>query len=215
MELSNKTFMDAVDALHLAYMNWELPDDSITIWKSILALAISDELLPVVILDWISHVTTPPKNPAEIIKYANEKIRKEYGNADSETELLIESSRNAYYASDDFLAFADVYADSFEAAISGKPAQEAYILDNIRKRSGSPNILIVVFDELKGDIQDCFTGNAERGIEFLRTQIKKSWNAKTVVVAKAFLTSGQTEVITSKNIPGLFSDGNPSNYLEA
>ena len=190
MKLTNKTFKTMIQTLQKTYLNWELPDENVTTWKNVLALSISDELLPKVILDWILNVTTPPKNPAEIIKYANEKIRKEYGNADSETELLIESSRNAYYASDDFLAFADDYADSFASMITGKSAQEAYIIDNIRERSGSPNILIVVFDELKGEIQDCFTGDAERGVEFLRTHIKKKWNEKSTDVAKTFLVSG-------------------------
>lgn len=214
MKLTNKTFNSAIKTLHNTYLNWELTEAQATIWKKVLELSISDELLPKVILSWMINVTTPPKNPAEIIKHASDMITNEYDSADTTAEILIDSARKAYRVSDDFLAFVEQYDDSF-AALIGNPAEDAYIRYNINKRSSNPKILIVVYDEYKGALKECFTGDAEHGIEFLRTQIKKSWSAKTVVVAKAFLTSGQTEVITSKKNPDLFSDGNPSNYLEA
>ncbi|MBQ1295253.1 MAG: hypothetical protein IIY21_14520 [Clostridiales bacterium] len=192
MRLSDRTFAEAVDALHQAYTSWELPDTSITTWKNVLALSISDELLPAVILDWVMTVTTPPKNPAEIIKHANEMVRNEYDGADTAAQILIDSARNAYYATDDFLTFADEYSGSF-ASMLGQPAQEAYVIHNIRQQATSPNILILVYDELKGELKDCFTGDAEHGVDFLRTHIKKTWNAKSTDTAKQFLISGKTE----------------------
>ena len=194
MKLSANTFAEAIDALHQAYMNWELPDDSITVWKNILALSISDELLLKVVLDWILNKTTPPKNPAELIKHGRDIFNSDYDNADTAAQILIDSARNAYYTTDDFLTFADEYEGSFAAVIAGKSTQDAYIIDSIREHSSSPNILIMVFDEVKGDLKDCFTGDAEHGIEYLRTHIKKSWNAKLTDAAKVFLTSGETDL---------------------
>lgn len=75
----------------------------------------------------------------------------------------------------------------------GTQVQEAYIKESIRTRSSNPKILILVYDELKGEVQDCFTGDAEHGIDFLRTHIKKTWNAKSTDAAKQFLLSGKTE----------------------
>lgn len=192
MKLTNKTFKTMIQTLQKTYLNWELPDENVTIWKNVLALSISDELLPKVILDWVLNVTTPPKNPAEIIKHASEMVSKEYGSADDVAGLLINSARNAYYATDDFLTFADEFSNSF-ASIIGTPSQEAYIKENIRKHSSNYKILIMVYDELKGEIKDCFTGDAEHGVEFLRTHIKKNWNAKTADVAKQFLISGESD----------------------
>ena len=192
MKLTNKTFNATIKTLHNTYMNWEISEAQATLWKKVLALVISDEFYPMVILDWISHITTPPKNPAEIIKHASEMVSKEYGSADAETELLISSSRDAYYVTEEFQTFAEDYADSF-ASILGTPAQEAYIKENIRKHSSCYKVLIMVYDELKGEIKGCFTGDAEHGVEFLRTHIKKNWNAKTADVAKQFLISGETD----------------------
>lgn len=197
MKLTSKTFKDGLTALENAYVNWKLPKESLSTWKNTLALAISDEFYPMVILDWITHMTTPPKNPAEIIKRASEMVRVDYGSADSEAELLIESGRNAYYSTDDFLFFADQYENSF-AALLGTPVQEAYILNNIQKHSSSPKILIMVFDEYKGTMKDCFRGDAESGIEFLRNNIKKSWNIKTTEAAKIFLKSGEIQNYRNK-----------------
>lgn len=200
MKLTNKTFKTMVQALQKNYLNWELPDESVTNWKNILALAISDEFLPKVILDWMMTVTTPPKNPAEIIKHASEMVSKTYGSADTEANILIDSARNAYYATEDFESFAEEYSESF-ASMIGPSAQEAYIINSIRENSNSPSILILVFDEYKGALKDCFTGDAERGVEFLRTHIKKCWNTKSTETAKGFLISGKTDIgrLTGRN----------------
>lgn len=198
MRLTDNTFAATITALQHAYLNWELPGESIITWKNVLSLSISDELLPRVITDWILSMTTPPKNPAEIIKHASKMVTDKCDSADTSAEILIDSARNAYYASDDFLTFADEYSNSFAAAM-GTPAQEAYIIENIRKRSSSPSVLIFVYDDCKGALRDCFTGDAEHGVEFLRTQIKKNWNEKASNAAKEFLISGETEFM---GLPG-------------
>lgn len=192
MQLTSKTFKDSLTALESTYLNWKLPKDSVTTWKKVLSLVISDEFYPMVILDWISHITTPPKNPAEIIKHASEMVSKEYGSADTSADIIIDSARNAYYVTDDFENFTAEYENSF-ASILGTPAQEAYIKENIRNRSSNPKILILVYDELKGSIKECFTGDAEHGIEFLRNNIKKSWKEKVDDAVKEYLKSGNTD----------------------
>ncbi len=192
MKLTSKTFKDSLTALESTYLNWKLPKDSVTTWKKVLSLVISDEFYPMVILDWISHITTPPKNPAEIIKHASEMVSKEYGSADTSADIIINSARNAYYASDDFINFTAMYENSFESA-RGTPAQEAYIKENIRNRSSNPKILILVYDELKGSVKECFTGDAEHGIEFLRNNIKKNWKEKVDDAVKEYLKSGNTD----------------------
>lgn len=194
MKLTKQTFNRMIDALKFANTGWKIPDAQAELWRKVIAREISEEFYPMVILDWISHVTTPPKGPAEIIKYANEMVSKEYGSADAETELLISSSRDAYYATEDFQTFEEAYAGSFEHIRSDMPAQEAYIKENVRKHSSCYQVLILVYDELKGEIQDCFKGDAEHGIDFLRTHIKKTWNAKSTDAAKQFLISGKTDI---------------------
>lgn len=194
MKLTDNTFVNMIATLKKTYINWELPESSVDVWFNILTLAVSDELLPIIILNWVSNKSTAPKNPAEIIQHGRNMVKSEYDSADTESELIIESARNAYYATDDFLTFADMYSDSFAAAL-GTPAQEAYIKENLRKHSSNPQVLILVYDELKGEVKDCFTGDAEHGVEFLRTHIKKSWNAKLDDTAKAFLKSGNTDFI--------------------
>ena len=72
----------------------------------------------------------------------------------------------------------------------GTPAEEAFIVDNIRKSSSNPKILILVYDELKGEVEGCFKGDAEHGIEFLRNHIKKNWNTKVDDAVKEYLKSG-------------------------
>lgn len=192
MKLTNKTFKNTIQALQKNYLNWELPDESVTAWKNVLALSISDELFPMVILDWITTVTAPPKNPAEIIKHAGKMVADKLGNADTSADIIIDSARNAYYVTDDFENFTAEYENSF-ASVLGTPAQEAYIKENIRNRSSNPKILILVYDELKGSIKECFTGDAEHGIEFLRNSIKKSWKEKVDDAVKEYLKSGNTD----------------------
>jgi len=192
MKLTSKTFKNGLTALESTYLNWTLPKESITAWKNVLASAISDELYPMVILEWVSHMTTPPKNPAEIIKYASDMVAKEYGNADTEADILINSARNAYYATEDFEAFSEMYSDSFAAMISGMSDQDAYVVNEIQKHSNNPKVLILVYDELKGEVSDCFKGDTEHGVEFLRNHIKKNWNAKSTDAARAYLMSGKS-----------------------
>ena len=193
MKLTNRTFNDSIEALKNTYLNWELPEESVITWKNVLALAISEELFPKVIADWMLHKTVAPKNPAEIIQHGHNMFNAEYGSADTEAELIIESARSAYYVSDDFLTFADTYENSFAAALSGMPAQEAYIKDSIKNHSSNPKVLILVYDELKGEVKDCFTGDAEHGVEFLRNHIKKHWNEKINEVVKDFLVFGNID----------------------
>jgi hypothetical protein len=50
-----------------------------------------------------------------------------------------------------------------------------------------------VYDELKGEVEDCYTGDAEHGVEFLRNHIKKSWNTKIDEAVKDFLVSGNSD----------------------
>ena len=192
MELTDMTFATIIAALKKAYLNWELPEESVEMWKNIMAVSVSEELLPVIIMDWVSNKTAPPKNPAEIIKLASKMVAEEWDSADASAEILIDSARNAYYASDDFLTFADEYDNSFASAF-GMPAQEAYIKENIRTHSSNPKILILVYDELKGEVEDCFKGDAEHGVEFLRNHIKNRWNTKVDEAAKEFLKSGNSD----------------------
>lgn len=192
MKLTSKTFKNGLTALESTYLNWTLPKESITAWKNVLASAISDELYPMVILNWVSHMTTAPKNPAEIIKYASDMVAREYGNADAEADILINSARNAYYATEDFVAFSEEYSNSFAAMINDMSDQDAYVIYEIQKQSSSPKVLILVYDELKGEVSDCFKGDAEHGLEFLRTHIKKSWNAKSTDAAREYLVSGKS-----------------------
>lgn len=193
MKLTNRTFNNSIEALKNTYLNWELPEESVITWKNVLALAISEELFPKVIADWMLHKTVAPKNPAEIIQHGRNMFNAEYGSADTEAELIIKSARSAYYSTEDFEAFTDMYRDSFASILSGISYQEAYIKENIREHSSNPKVLILVYDELKGEVQDCFTGDAEHGVEFLRNHIKKNWNMKIDEVVKAFLVSGNTD----------------------
>lgn len=201
MKLTDKTFAEMITALQDTYINWELPEGSVTTWKNALAVSIVDELLPQVILDWVLNVTTPPKNPAEIIKHASDMVKKKYGSADTSADILIESARNAYTVSNDFISFVEDYKDSFASAF-GTPAEEAYIMQKVFDNSGSPSVLIMVYDEYKGELKDCFTGDAERGVEFLRNQIKKKWNEKATETAKDFLRTGEIGVIRGKMLLG-------------
>lgn len=191
MKLTDETFNNMLDALEQNYLNWELPDESLTTWKKLLALSISEELLPKIILDWILNVKEPPKSATDIIRYGRDMYKKEVDSADVSAEILIDSARNAYTATDDFLVFADEYRDSFASAL-GRPAEEAYIAYKIKEHSVSPKVLIMVYDELKGEVQDCFTGDAENGVEFLRNHIKKSWTKRIDEAAKDFLISGNS-----------------------
>lgn len=209
MKLTNKTFNSTIKTLHNAYLNWELPDSAITVWKNILALSISDEFLPKVILDWMLTMTEPPKNPAEIIKHANEMVIKEYGSAESEVEILIDSVRNVYSASEDYYSFLDKYEDSFSSG-----SENSYILNNIKKYSGRPSVLIFVYYEYEGALKDCFRGDAGHGIEFLRTQIKKCWQSRATDCARRFLISGETEVIRP-NYRNVITSGNHLVQTEA
>lgn len=192
MKLSDTTFVTIIATLKKAYLNWELPEQSIETWKNILALSVSDELLPRIVLDWVSNKTTAPKSPAELIQYGRNRFNAQYDSADTAADLIITSARDAYYVTDDFEDFTIEYENSFEAAISGRPAQEAYIVNTIKEHSSNPKVLIMVYDELKGEVQDCFTGDAENGVEFLRNHIKKSWTKKIDEVAKDFLVSGNS-----------------------
>lgn len=192
MKLTNKTFKNMLEALEKNYLNWELPDESLSTWKNVLALVISDEFYPVVILDWITHVITPPKNPAEIIKHACDMVAKEYGNADAEANIIINSARNAYRFTEEFEAFSESYSNSFASLINDMPEQDAYIINEIQNHSNSPKVLIQVYDELKGEVSDCFKGGAEQGVDFLRTHIKKNRDAKVAESVKGFLVSGET-----------------------
>lgn len=210
MELTNETFIATIDTLEQIYLNWKLPDEYVATWKSILTLSISDEFFPLAILDWMSNVTTPPKNPSEIIKHARSMVVKEYGSAITEASILINSSQDAYYATGDFLTFADEYNVSF-ASIIGTPPQEAYIIDNIMKRSGSPSILILVYNECKDALKNYFTGSAGRGLEFLTMHIEKSWSEKAKSLAQEFLLSGETDV---KRVTMLLSNYHPRTLLD-
>lgn len=192
MNLTDTTFVTIIATLKKAYLNWELPEQSIETWKNILALSVSDELLPRIVLDWVSNKTNPPINPAEIIQHGHNMAKAEFDNADISADLIISGARNAYYVTDDFINFTAMYENSFESA-RGTPAQEAYIRENIRNRSSNPKILILVYDELKGSVKECFTGDAEHGIEFLRNNIKKSWKEKVDDAVKEYLKSDNTD----------------------
>lgn len=193
MPLTEETFITAIATLKRAYLNWKLPKDSVDTWQKTLAISIADALLLQTTIDWVSNKTNPPNSPAEIIKHGKELYIATQDSADTSAEILISSARNAYYDTDVFEEFKAQYEDSIAAAISGAPAQEAYIKENIRTRSSNPKILILVYDAVKGDLKDCFTGDAEHGIEFLRTQIKKKWDTKMSDAATAFLKSGKTD----------------------
>lgn len=190
MKLTDTTFVSIFATLKRAYINWELPESSAEIWKNILAISVSDELLPVIIADWILNKTNPPRNPAEIIQHGRNLFDSQHDSADTAAQILIDSARNAYCVTNDFENFINEYEDSFEAVISDRPPQEAYIVNTIREHSSNPKVLIMIYDELRGEVQDCFTGDAEHGVEFLRNHIKKSWNTRIDEVVKDFLVSG-------------------------
>lgn len=192
MELTNTTFTRAMEALSDTHIDWKLPKAKLNVWHKTLAVAISDEFFPKVILDWMINVPAPPKMAAEIIKHSREMVIKEYGSADTAAEILIDSARSAYTISRDFMDFADEYNNSFASAI--RPAEEAYILNKIKERSKSSNILIFVFDEIKGGLKDCFSGDEEHGIEFIRTHIKKKWQTVANDAANEFLKSGEIKI---------------------
>lgn len=193
MKLTDSRFKSVIDTLCDAYPGWNLPDNQKKIWKIVLKRTISDELLPQVIADWISYTVNPPKNVAEIIKYGQDIFKSQFDSADVSAELIISSARNAYYSTDDFEMFTDIYSNSFAAVVNDMPAQEAYIKENIRKHSSNPKVLIMVYDELKGEVKDCFTGDAEHGVAFLRNHVIKIWNTKIDDVAKDYLVSGNSD----------------------
>lgn len=193
MNLTDTTFVTIIATLKKAYLNWELPESSIEVWKNILAISVSDELLPLIILDWVSNKTNPPINPAEIVKYGQDIFKSQFDSADVSAELIISSARNAYYSTEDFEMFTDIYSDSFAAVVNDMPAQEAYIKEKIREHSSNPKVLILVYEELKGEVRDCFIGDAEHGVEFLRNRIIKIWNTKIDDVAKDYLVSGNSD----------------------
>lgn len=189
MPLTEETFITAIDTIKQAYINWELPEDSVDTWYKTLSLSITDELLLRTTIDWVSSKTNSPNSPADIIKHGKDMYISSHDSADASAEILLESARSAYYVTDDFLSFDEMYRNSFASA-SGIPSQEVYIKENIRNRSSNPKVLILVYDEVKGDLKSCFTGDAEHGIDFLRGQIKKKWNDKMTDAAKDFLRTG-------------------------
>lgn len=193
MKLTSKIFKDNLTTLESTYLDWKLPSESVTPWKNVLASAISGEFYPVVIMDWITHMITPPKNPAEIIKHAYDMVAKEYGNADAEADIIINSARNSYGVTEEFEEFSRAYKNSFAAIINDMPEQEAYIVYEIQKHSQSPKVLIRVYDELKGEVSDCFQGGVEQGVDFLRAHIKKNRDVKVAESVKGFLVSGETD----------------------
>lgn len=193
MQLTDTTFKKMVGILRETYTDWKLSNRQESIWRYVLASKVSNELLPIIVSEWISNESKPPKAPAELVHYLDEKIKKQFDSADVSAELIISSARNAYHSTEDFETFTEVYRDSFAAIISGMPAQEAYIKENIRDHSSNPKVLIMVYDELKGEVKDCFTGDAAHGVEFLRNHIKKGWNTKIDEVVKDFLVSGNSD----------------------
>lgn len=193
MQLTDTTFKKIIGILRETYAEWKLSNRQESIWRYVLASKVSNELLPIIVSEWISNESKPPKTPADLVHYLDAKIKRQFDSADVSAELIISSARNAYYSSDDFEMFTDMYSDSFAAVISGMPAQEAYIKESIREHSSNPKVLIFVYDELKGEVEDCYTGDAEHGVEFLRNHIKKSWNAKIDEVVKDFLVSGNSD----------------------
>ena len=192
MKLTNRTFKNMIGILRDTYTDWGISVNQIAIWRDVLASKVSDEFLPKIVAEWIANESKPPMTPAELIHYLDDQIKDEFDSADTCADIIINSARNAYYATDDFQTFVDDYNESF-ASLLGTPAQEAYIIDNIRHQSNNPKVLIFVYDELKGEVKDCFTGAAEHGVEFLRNHIKKNWKIKLDDTVKAFLTSGNTD----------------------
>lgn len=193
MRLTNKTFILAMDKLAESNMDWKLPESKIQTWCNLVALAISDEFFPKVILDWMLTETVPPKSATEIIKHAYDMVAKEYGNADTEADIIINSARNAYHVTEEFEEFSESYRNSFAAIINDMPEQEAYIVYEIQKHSQSPKVLIRAYEELNGEVRDCFQGGVEQGVDFLRAHIKKNRDAKVAESVKGFLVSGETD----------------------
>lgn len=194
MRLTDSTFKKMIGVLRETYTDWKLSTRQEPIWKYTLTSKISDEILPRIVSEWISNEATPPKTPADLVHYLDKEIKKQFDSADVSATLIIDSARDAYYATDEFESFSEAYIHSFAYMVDARPTQEAYVIDSIQKHSSSPKILILVYDELKGEVQDCFTGDAEHGVEFLRNHIKKSWNVKVDEAAKQFLKSGNTDI---------------------
>lgn len=204
MQLTDNTFKKMMGILHDTYTDWGLSSRQESIWRHVLASKVSDELLARIVPEWIANESKPPKVPADLVHYLDEKIKKQFDSAEVSAEIIISGALSAYRVTDEFESFKDMYRDSFAAAISGAPEQEAYIKEQIRTRSSNPKVLILVYDEVKGDLKDCFTGDAEHGIEFLRNQIKKKWNTQTTEIVNAFLKSGKTDYrMLSRNNKGL------------
>lgn len=189
MKLTNQTFEAMIEILSNTYEGWELLGPKEKIWKVALTKCVSDEFLLRIVTDWISTKTQPPKNPAELTQHGHDMIKKGFDSAEIAAEIIIDSARKAYYVTDDFQTFTEEYSNSF-ASMLGMPTEDAYVIDNIQKRSSNPKVLIMVYDELKGEVRECFTGDAENGVEFLRQHIKKSWNMKADESINDFLISG-------------------------
>lgn len=197
MKLKDTTYKKMIEIMQDTYVDWVLSGNQYELWRHVLASKVSDEFFPRIISEWISNESKPPKTPADLVHYLDNKLKKQFDSADTVAQILINSARNAYYVTEDFEEFTIKYENSFEAAISGRSSQDAYIINDINKHSSNPKVLIMVYDDLKGEIKDCFTGDAEHGVEFLRNHIKKSWNTRLDDTVKDFLVSGISDISDS------------------
>ena len=93
--------------LYTNYADWQLSDEQFKIWKHVLTSKTSNELLPRIIEEWIANESKPPKTPADLVNYLGANLKKQFGSAEAESDIIISSARKAYYVTDDFQTFAD------------------------------------------------------------------------------------------------------------
>lgn len=193
MKLTNATFKDTIRFLNEAYIDWKLTEEQMSTWRQILTLDMADEILPKVALNWARKMTTAPRNPAEILKYAQKMIIEKYDSEYVAANIVFDAVKGANW-SEDFSNFYHHFIDRDEDAPC-EVIQEEYIVNYIRKHSSSPEILASVYDEFKGALGNC-TDNDE---SFIRNSIQKRWKEKVTETADCYVRTGNPNMLKLTN----------------
>lgn len=207
MKLTKETFAELLESMEAVYFNWNFPKpderpEVFNAWVRYLAGSVSEELFPLVIDDWVRTEVDPPKSVAALIQHSIDVVKQRYGDPDTETDIIIDSARKAYSNDSDFSDFCYEHPDA---------TIDSFIIYNIKENSSTPRVSIEVYCKHKGGLRDSFNNGEEHGTEFLRDQIKKTWNKKATESVKQFLLSGETDIDHYK----LLDSGTNLKYLEA
>lgn len=197
MKLTEKTFNSGITLLKNNYLNWDIPDDTTYYWFGACSDVISEEIFPIIIMHWVRYNTTPPTCAADFVAHGEAMVKSTCDSADIACDLILNSAQAAYWGYPEYRDFEDRYTGSFAETIDaslGITPQEVYIHNQIRTASKNSEVVIYIFDELKGEVKDCFIGDTQNGISFLRTHIKKKWEDTVHSFASKCLLSDQLTI---------------------